>query len=383
MRRAVRPWSLQRQEHATVGLQTETIVGERRAGAVAHQLFESPHAARLIGGDRDPRMQVEALDASLQRPERSFDPALARFGTQAGERRARARAEGLSPGDGPSVTRGEHGGFVRNGVGIAGRCIIEPAVPVQMTQHAAGHHGEQRVQLAVAWRGKLVERELAALGCGEYAVHDQHMGVHVQVGRGAKTLNEGDRARARGVEPAGSSPARVEALPSPYEEAEHRDHARMVVGESIAKCVRQAQHPLANRDARDDMIYAVRREIRHAFAAAARAQTPPFARQRDQPLAAADAAAKAAQAVFQHAAAKELLEGALYEAGDATVLARLLQKRGQVTLDDLIQHGLSRVSSRVGVGLGAWRGSSPRAGCARHTGCSAARAPCCDVRGVA
>ena len=70
-------------------------------------------------------------------------------------------------------------------------------------------------------------------------------------------------------------------------------------------------------------------------------------------------------------------------AGDATVLSRLLQKRGQVALDDLIQHGLSRVSSRVGGGLGAWRGSSPRAGCARHTGCSAARAPCCDVRGVA
>jgi hypothetical protein len=53
--------------------------------------------------------------------------------------------------------------------------------------------------------------------------------------------------------------------------------------------------------------------------------------------------------VLQDAAAKQLLKRVFDEAGDTTVLARLVQKRRQVALDDLVQDGLSRVSSRVGV----------------------------------
>jgi hypothetical protein len=77
----------------------------------------------------------------------------------------------------------------------------------------------------------------------------------------------------------------------------------MVIRESIAKCVRKAQHPLADRDTRDDVIDAVRGEVGHAFAAAARAQAAAFARQRDQPLTAAARALEATQAVLQDAAA--------------------------------------------------------------------------------
>jgi hypothetical protein len=140
-------------------LQAQAIVGQRRAGAVADQLFESTEAARLLGCDRETCMQVEALDACLQRPERAFDPACAPpLGTHTRERRARARAEGLSPGDGSAVARGEHGGFFRDGVGIAVRRLLEPTVPEQMTQHASADYGEQLVQLAIARRGELVKR---------------------------------------------------------------------------------------------------------------------------------------------------------------------------------------------------------------------------------
>jgi hypothetical protein len=44
------------------------------------------------------------------------------------------------------------------------------------------------------------------------------------------------------------------------------------------------------------------------------------------------------------------LEGVLDESRATTLLGRLLQKRGQLALDDLIQYGLSRVASRVGRG---------------------------------
>jgi hypothetical protein len=50
---------------------------------------------------------------------------------------------------------------------------------------------------------------------------------------------------------------------SPHEQAEHRDHARMIIGKSIAKRVRQAQHPLANRHARDHAIDDVLRNLAH------------------------------------------------------------------------------------------------------------------------
>jgi hypothetical protein len=151
-------------------------------------------------------------------------------------------------------------------------------------------------------------------------------------------MNEGDGARLCGVLAAGFRAARVEAEHSAYEQTEHRDHPRMVVGEAIAKCVRKAQHPLANGDAREDAIYAVGRQ---------------------------------------------LFECVLDEAGDTIVLAGLVQKRWQVALYDLVQDSLSRVASRVGVTRWAWRGSSPCGRRDRHAGCYAAPAPGGCLRGFA
>jgi hypothetical protein len=47
-------------------------------------------------------------------------------------------------------------------------------VSAQLTLHAASHQAEQRVQLAVAGRGELVEHDLAAVRCGKYADHRVH-----------------------------------------------------------------------------------------------------------------------------------------------------------------------------------------------------------------
>ena len=94
----------------------------------------------------------------------------------------------------------------------------------------------------------------------------------------------------------------------------------MVIRESIAKRVRKAQHPLTNRHARNDMIHCVRREVGHAFAAAARAETAALAGQRDQPLTAAGAAAEAAQSMLHDAA---VFEGIFDKPRYTTVLAGL------------------------------------------------------------
>jgi hypothetical protein len=52
--------------------------------------------------------------------------------------------------------------------------------------------------------------------------------------------------------------------------------------------------------------------------------------------------------VLQDAAAKKLSKCVHDEAGHIAVLPHLLQKHGPMALDDLIRHGLSRVSPCVG-----------------------------------
>ena len=84
-------------------------------------------------------------------------------------------------------------------------------------------------------------------------------------------MYEGDGSCFRRFEPVRTRRAAVEAQYRPDEEAEYGDRARIVIRETVAKRVRKAQYPLANRYARDDSVYDVRREICHAFAAAARA----------------------------------------------------------------------------------------------------------------
>lgn len=84
-------------------------------------------------------------------------------------------------------------------------------------------------------------------------------------------MHEGDGSCLRRLEPMCTRSAAVEAQYGPDEQAEYSHHARMVVSETVAKCVREAQYPLANRYAWDDSVDDVRREIGHAFAAAARA----------------------------------------------------------------------------------------------------------------
>ena len=71
MRGAIGPGRLELQLHAPVWQYTEPVVGQRRARAVPHELLELPLTSSLFGRDRQPSMQVEAVEMRLERAQLS------------------------------------------------------------------------------------------------------------------------------------------------------------------------------------------------------------------------------------------------------------------------------------------------------------------------
>ena len=159
--------------------QAQAFIPDRRARAVAHELFESSFTSGAVGGDREPRVQVEALDLGLQRPERPRNPALRALHPHAPKRRARPWAECLGVHDGSAVAGGEDRLAVRNRIHPVD-LLAEPSVPTEMTQDPAAHGPEQFVKLLIAWRRQGVKREVASLAGREQAIHHQHMRMHVE-----------------------------------------------------------------------------------------------------------------------------------------------------------------------------------------------------------
>ena len=88
VRRAVRLWRFELQQHAPVRIQAQAFIGERWTRAVTHELFESGHATRLVGREREPRMQVKPIDVRLQRPEHSLSTRAVSLGSNALQRRS-------------------------------------------------------------------------------------------------------------------------------------------------------------------------------------------------------------------------------------------------------------------------------------------------------
>jgi len=88
---AVKPRSFQLQRDASVGQLTEPVFRQRRASTVARELFEQQLSTGSIGGDSEPRMQIETLDVRLQLAN-AFLPLRTRVAAEAVQRRTRTRA---------------------------------------------------------------------------------------------------------------------------------------------------------------------------------------------------------------------------------------------------------------------------------------------------
>jgi len=81
----------------------------------------------------------------------------------------------------------------------------------------------------------------------------------------------------------------------------------------IAEAVREAQDPLAGRDARQHILDEAGGGLGHAPAAAARTEAAPFARERHEPFDCAHVASKTGEAVRQHTAREEFAELSFHE----------------------------------------------------------------------
>ncbi len=134
------------------------------------------------------------------------------------------------------------------------------------------------------------------------------MEVHVQIDGAPEALDGRDGAApAAGHAPA-TGAAALKAKERPCVDTEHRPAEPMVPGAEIAQAVRQAQHPLADRDRRQHMVDEVRRPLSHPPPAAARADGARLARERHQALGVTGIAAKACEAMLSHATGEEPLE---------------------------------------------------------------------------
>ena len=91
----------------------------------------------------------------------------------------------------------------------------------------------------------------------------------------------------------------------------------MFVREVAPKTVRQAQHPLAHGYPRQHLIDEARGALRHAPAAAARAEAATLAGERHESLERALPAPEAGEAVRQHTTGEKILEVLQFESADA------------------------------------------------------------------
>jgi hypothetical protein len=166
------------------------------------------------------------------------------------------------------------------------------------------------------------------------------MKVRAQRGTAVESLNEGDAAAL----PVGmASLVSVIRLQLVTEHAQEALAERVVVGDAVTPAVRNREHPLSDRYARDDMVDQVRGRLGHAPTATPRAKSSSLARQADRVVAGAVAAVQANQAARQHSTVEERAQFLFHEPWHArrvVVRGGGLQERGKMGVQDFVEHAV-------------------------------------------
>lgn len=174
----------------------------------------------------------------------------------------------------------------------------------QPGQHTAAHLRLHPTD--VHWTG-LVEDRLAHGRGREAAIGDQAVEVGVVVQRGAEVMDEGHRPEAGPGRRLGASPAN-NWLGRPDKDAERR-------AQRLGPVASKPAHLVPNRHPRQHLTNRGRRGLDHPTHVAARAQAPRAAREGQQKVMPATAAANMGEAVGENAALEVLAEAALDEGG--------------------------------------------------------------------
>lgn len=168
------------------------------------------------------------------------------------------------------------------GVGRCRRYAIllagdEPAAYEQAVDTAYGGL-QQRPHLFVGRGRELGEDDTLSSWIGrEDAIDGRGVEVQVEAQASAEALDHRDAPPLPRLdaEPAGA--ASMKAEQGPHVDLQHRPAELVVIGESIAKRVGQAENPLAHRSTRKDLVDRVGGALRHAAPAATRAEAAALA----------------------------------------------------------------------------------------------------------
>src|SRR5205823_8262043 len=140
--------------------------------------------------------------------------------------------------------------------------------------------GEQPRHLLVARGLGGVELEAPVFSLGEDAVQEEGVEVDVQLEAAPEALDHRHGAAPPVAHARARRAAAIEPEHGAYGDAEHRAAERMIVRKKIAQAVRQGEHPLAQGNARQDMIDEVGGLLRHTPPATAGTEAASLARER-------------------------------------------------------------------------------------------------------
>src|SRR5439155_14564675 len=255
-----------------------------------------------------------------------------------------ARPERDPPLDRGAADAGQRGRFLGEWVDVGGVIDVESAAREE-TLDAPVDGGEQPRHLFVARRLGGVELEAPVFSLGEDAVQQEGVEVDVQLEAAPEALDHRHGAAPPVAHARARRAAAIEPEHGAYGDAEHRAAERMIVRKKIAQAVRQGEHPLAQGNARQDVIDEVGGLLRHAAAATAGTEAASLARERHEALERAVLAPNPCEASAERSARQELAELALDEAGEAAAVgavSSLAQEGLQVLADDAMEDGALR-----------------------------------------
>jgi hypothetical protein len=142
--------------------------------------------------------------------------------------------------------------------------VLDQHAPAREHLHQPGDDGlQQRVQLVVGGRTGLDEGWHTVGLTAVHAIQHQAVQVNVEVGGGAKALDQRDRAAVALV---GLEPGSLQQMACDHalHHLQHRRDPLGLRGQQHAQRNRQRQHPLPHRHVRNDVVHQVRRSPRHA-----------------------------------------------------------------------------------------------------------------------
>jgi hypothetical protein len=260
-------------------------------------------------------VQIEAGDVRVPRRAGQY-PRRVRLLPHPPHARARTAAERDAAPVRSTTDAGESRGLFNHRVRPRefGIVAIETPAP-EKTPHPRVDRREQDADLFIRRRGRGPEAKrlpFAAVG-EEDAIEQQRVKVDVEVEPAPESLDHGYAAGVAGADAVAARPPPLEAQQHAYVDPEHGAGELVIPGQKIAKAVRQAQHPLPDRNAREHIIDEASGVLGHAPAPAARAETASLAGERDEPLERAVGAAETSETVRQHAAREEIPELLLHE----------------------------------------------------------------------